>query len=1714
MYSSSPFQSGEVVNLTNFNLTKDHFKFGVLAFESDRYITVKESANEGGNLHVIEPLNNFNYNKSSNKAEAALMHPEKNIIALKAKVDGSGDKYIVQVWSRDPQKKLKAIEVNEVIVYWRWLNPNKLGIVTAGAVYSIDITKENEDKVKLFDRTGALTNPCQVINLATDSSEKWGLLTAISSPDSGKTIVGNMQLCLIEAQKSQSLEGHYGTFGNLFIHSPEHKSSVIAYFERKTNDNGQRVHITEVSPPPEGRTKLKKACELQMSVNGDFPIYMHISSKHGLVYVLTKAGFYYVIEASSASLIANGKISNDPLFIGSRNSKTDGPLVISKSGAVYGLNCDENSLVKYLLTSCTHIADVGKVATTLALNYKISGAENVLSDQFKELFQAGDYAGAARVCAQSPGTSLRNSDTINKFKNAQAQPGQPQPILIYFQVLLEKVRLNALESLELVGPVIAQGKRDLVAGWINGEKLEFTEDLGNLIKKFDPQLALSVFERCGNSSIKVQALIEAGQVDKAFALAKESGVQPDWTSMIKNLIQTNPEAALNLAKQASKAGANYYNFAEIFLQFNRIQELTGLLGEVMTQNKPEDAVWQTKVLELNLVAFPQVAEALFQMDIWKLYDRKKIAQLCEKQRLPKRALENYTDFNDIRRVILNFNVNLDQNWLVAYLSKLDSQSTLEVLKDLCKQNRQNLGFCSQVAIQQYQKLGLTNLISVFEAVGAYDAIHFFLTPILSTTQDPDVYYKYIEAGVKSGKFADVEKIIRETQFYDPVKVKQFLMDSKLADPRPLMFLCDMHGYVDDLVKYLFKNNLNRYIEAYTIKIAPQCAPVVLGTLIDLEAEEKYVLALLSNVRTNCPVDQLMAEFEKRNKLRLLESWIEARVAEGNQTTALHNALAKIYIDTNKDPQGFLTNNQYYDPKVVGKYAEEIDPHLAIIAYKRAWGQCDDEVIALTDRFKLYRVQAKYLVERRDRNLWASVLRTDNPNRREVVDYVVSSALPDSTEVEEVSVAVQAFLQVGESSELISLLEKIVLHNPQFAGFKKLQNLLLITVMRSETEKHRAMYFINHLDNFEGSEIATTALECKLYEEAFTIYKKIKQYTDAINVLLQHFESPLPRAAEFAERVNETPVWSALGNAYLLQGQVLEAIDAFLKSNDPGSYAGVIQNAEREEKWEQLIKYLLMCRTQIKDAMIDSELLYSYAKSGKNVEVESFISNPNSADLPRIGDRCYDEKLYEAAKIIFTALKNNAKIASCLIKLKQFTVALESAKKANTPKTWKELCIACLAAKEYRLANAAGMNIVIHPDHLDELVSNYEKYGVPQEAISLLEQAKAINKTLSIFTELGVLYAKYSPEKLLNLIIENFNNINVTKLMRVCERFQLWPELVYLQSHYDEYDNAIITIIEHSPYAWQHDPFCALLNKVSNTDLYYKAVHFYLEQQPLQLNDLLKSISGKLDLTKLIQVVKPTGNIALIEPFLKSVQNHNVQAVNDTLNELYLESEDYEALRESVSNFENIDQLSLAKATQFNDLLEIRRISAYLFRRNQKYAQSIEISKEDEQYRDAIETARESGANELIEGLLHFFIEKGEKEYFTVTLYTCYEYLRPDYVLELSWRFGLYDYTIPFFIQLVRDLTHKVETVQKKHDETEQKLKKKEQQELTQPPMMDVYSELGIPGLNQMPMLPGPGGIGMGPQGGFGGQFGGQQQQFGGPFGGQQQFGNQQFGGYQ
>lgn len=60
----------------------------------------------------------------------------------------------------------------------------------------------------------------------------------------------------------------------------------------------------------------------------------------------------------------------------------------------------------------------------------------------------------------------------------------------------------------------------------------------------------------------------------------------------------------------------------------QVREATAYLLEVLKDDSPDHAALQTKVLEINLITNPQVADAILAAGSLSQYDRPRIAQVC------------------------------------------------------------------------------------------------------------------------------------------------------------------------------------------------------------------------------------------------------------------------------------------------------------------------------------------------------------------------------------------------------------------------------------------------------------------------------------------------------------------------------------------------------------------------------------------------------------------------------------------------------------------------------------------------------------------------------------------------------------------------------------------------------------------------------------------------------------------------------------------------------------------------------------------------------------------------------------------------------------------------------------------------------------------------------------------------------------------------------
>lgn len=1616
-----PIRFQEHLQLTNVGINPASISFITLTMESDKFICVREKVGETSEVVIIDMADPTNPIRRPISADSAIMNPASKVIALKGKAGAEEAQKTLQIFNIEMKSKMKAHTMTEDVVFWKWISLNTLALVTKVSVYHWSMEGDSTP-VKMFDRHSSLSE-CQIINYRTDPKQQWLLLVGISAQQN--RVVGAMQLYSVERKCSQPIEGHAASFATFKAEGNAEPSTLFCFAVRTAQ--GGKLHIIEVGQTPAGNQPFpKKAVDVffPAEAQNDFPVAMQVSPKYDVIYLITKYGYIHMYDIETGTCIYMNRISSETIFVTAPHEATGGIIGVNRKGQVLSVTVEEDSIVLYINT----VLQNPELALRIAVRNNLSGAEELFVRKFNMLFGSAQYSEAAKVAAMAPRGILRTPQTIQRFQQVPTQTGQTSPLLQYFGILLDQAQLNKVESLELCRPVLLQGRKQLLEKWLKEEKLECSEELGDLVKQVDPTLALSVYLRANVASKVIQCFAETGQFTKIVLYAKKVGYTPDYILLLRSVMRTSPEqgagfAGMLVAEDPPLADIN--QIVDVFMEQNMVQQCTAFLLDALKNNKPEEGALQTRLLEMNLVSAPQVADAILGNAMFTHYDRAHIAQLCEKAALFQRALEHYTDLYDIKRAVVHTHL-LSADWLVNFFGTLSVEDSLECLKAMLQANiRQNLQICVQIATKYHEQLTTKSLIELFESFKTYEGLFYFLGSIVNFSQDPEVHFKYIQAACKTGQIKEVERICRESNCYNAERVKNFLKEAKLPDQLPLIIVCDRFDFVHDLVLYLYRNSLQKYIEIYVQKVNPSRLPVVVGGLLDVDCAEDIIKNLILVVRGQFSTDELVAEVEKRNRLKLLLPWLETRVHDGCNEPATHNALAKIYIDSNNNPERFLKENQWYDSRVVGRYCEKRDPHLACVAYER--GQCDRELIAVCNENSLFKTQARYLVRRRDQDLWLEVLADENIYKRQLIDQVVQTALSETQDPEDISVTVKAFMTADLPNELIELLEKIVLDNSVFSDHRNLQNLLILTAIKAD--RSRVMEYINRLDNYDAPDIANIAINNELYEEAFAIFKKFDVNTSAIQVLIEQVKD-LERAYEFAERCNEPGVWSQLARAQLQQGLVAEAIDSYIKADDPSAYMDVVATAAAKNSWEDLVRYLQMARKKARESYIESELIYAYARTGRLADLEEFISGPNHADIQKIGDRCFDDKMYNAAKLLYNNVSNFARLAITLVHLKEFQGAVDSARKANSTRTWKEVCFACVDAGEFRLAQLCGLHIVVHADELEDLINYYQERGHFDELISLLEAALGLERAhMGMFTELAILYSKYKPTKMREHLELFWSRVNIPKVLRAAEQAHLWSELVFLYDKYEEYDNAALTMMQHPTEAWREGHFKDIITKVANMELYYKAIQFYLDYKPLLLNDLLLVLAPRMDHTRAVNFFTKASHLQLVKAYLRSVQNLNNKAVNEALNSLLIDEEDYQGLRTSIDAFDNFDTIALAQQLEKHELTEFRRIAAYLYKGNNRWKQSVELCKKDALYADAMEYASESRQPEVAEELLNWFLERDNFECFSACLYQCYDLLKPDVVIELAWRHNIMDFAMPFLIQTLRELTTKVEKLE-------------------------------------------------------------------------------------
>lgn len=125
------------LQLPNLGINQQFISFTNVTMESDKFICVRETG-ASNSVVIVDLAAPMTPLKRPITADSALMNPATKVIALKASVAGAaGDS--LQIFNLEMKSKMKSFQIAQPVVFWKWITPSKLGLVTASTVYHWDM---------------------------------------------------------------------------------------------------------------------------------------------------------------------------------------------------------------------------------------------------------------------------------------------------------------------------------------------------------------------------------------------------------------------------------------------------------------------------------------------------------------------------------------------------------------------------------------------------------------------------------------------------------------------------------------------------------------------------------------------------------------------------------------------------------------------------------------------------------------------------------------------------------------------------------------------------------------------------------------------------------------------------------------------------------------------------------------------------------------------------------------------------------------------------------------------------------------------------------------------------------------------------------------------------------------------------------------------------------------------------------------------------------------------------------------------------------------------------------------------------------------------------------------------------------------------------------------------------------------------------------------
>ncbi|KAK8842459.1 hypothetical protein M9Y10_026046 [Tritrichomonas musculus] len=685
-----PLSSQEILSFQQIGVDTKFANISSTFLSQDKYLCIREVTDTGKYIVIVDLQNDNNVTKLKIIADTAVMNPYHNIIAA----EGNSS---IQVFDLSKKQRLNSFQLpnGQNVNYLKWIDDQTLAFISDHSIYHWSI--EGQSSPNPIFKLQEQFQSGSIFNYSVSHDQQW---IAIS----GKVREGfKVQLFSRERNASQIINACTASFANV---------GSLPLLVSASKENGKiLLNISPLGSTPAAQQFGQKFVDISMDpdLQDDLPLYLIFSKHFNSAFLFTKFGNLYCFEIETPFVYISKKVSQASV-IHANLSRDGGAIALFDDGRMFIFSLNHANIIDFIDTKCGNQQAAAKVANSEGLQILVK-----LNQQFDQLIQIGNYAEAALVAIKSPGVSLRNQATIEKFHRIPYKTGGIQPLFQYLMAILENTKLNEIESIEICKIVLEQNKTELIEKWIKEDKLTPTEELGDVCKQ-DPRISLAIYLRANVSTKIVASFAELEMFDKLQVYCEKFAYQPNWMQIATIIAHQSPEKITPILKHIANNGNPLVDpnaLVQMLLQSKLSKAATLFLIEVLPQDREEDSELQTLLYEIAINNDTRLAEELFSCNCFSYYDHQRVAALCERAGDFKRALEHCKDLSTIKRCIVNTQ-SISQDFLIQYFDYMSPEWSLECLRELLKSNQcDNVQLVVTIAGKYCQKLGIDNLINLF-----------------------------------------------------------------------------------------------------------------------------------------------------------------------------------------------------------------------------------------------------------------------------------------------------------------------------------------------------------------------------------------------------------------------------------------------------------------------------------------------------------------------------------------------------------------------------------------------------------------------------------------------------------------------------------------------------------------------------------------------------------------------------------------------------------------------------------------------------------------------------------------------------------------------------------------------------------------------------------------------------------------------------------------